>query len=87
MQAPPPEGPRAPSADGAGTTGHADGRHDGTNSAPAGAPADAQMRLLLADLRRRLGPACRDWSEDAFESLIREVALRKVRWGDEAKRH
>jgi hypothetical protein len=45
------------------------------------------MRLLLADLRRRLGPACRDWSEDAFESLIREVALRKVRWGDEAKRH
>ena len=45
------------------------------------------MRLLLADLRHRLGPACRHWSEDAFESLIREIALRKVRWGEATKRH
>jgi hypothetical protein len=42
------------------------------------------MRLLLADLRRRLGPACRDWSEEAFESLILEIAHRKARWGDAA---
>jgi hypothetical protein len=50
-------------------------------------PADAQMRLLLADLRQRLGPACPDLSEDAFESLIREIALRKVRWSNAVRRY
>ena len=53
----------------------------------AGAWADAQVLLLLADLRRRLGPACRDWGEDAFEALLREIALRRVRWDEEVDGH
>ncbi len=73
---------------GPGAAGRAVGRHDHTDGAASpGATADAEMRQLLADLRRRLRPACGDWSEDAFESLIREIALRKVRWGDTATHH
>jgi hypothetical protein len=93
VHAPLPEDPQAPGADsadadGAGSTVHADrlvDRADG--AAAAGTPLDAPTRLLLADLRRRLGPACRHWSPDAFESLVREIAHRKVRWGDAARRH
>jgi hypothetical protein len=51
------------------------------------AAADARMRLLLADLRRRLRPACPGWSEDAFEALVREIAVRKARWGEATQRH
>lgn len=86
--APPPEDPRPLDAGEGGAIGHADGWHHGADDAAhGGAPADARLLSLVADLRRRLGPACREWSEEAFESLIREIALRKLRWGEAAKRH
>jgi hypothetical protein len=44
------------------------------------------MLPLLADLRRRLRAACRDWSEAEFESLVYEIARRKLRWGEGAGR-
>ena len=55
-------------------------------SAHAAEPGDARLPAVVADLRRRLHPVCRDWDEGAFESLIREVARRKLRWTDGAER-
>jgi hypothetical protein len=88
VHAPPPEDPRvlgAHGSDGVDATGHADAT--GGIVPPVGVPADAALPLLLADLRCRLGPACRGWSEAAFEALILEIALRKMRWGEAAKPH
>ena len=46
------------------------------------APGDARVATLLDDLRRRLRPACRDWSEAEFEAVIQRIARAKLRWTD-----
>jgi hypothetical protein len=43
-------------------------------------PADSQLALLVAELRERLRPACRDWEEADFEALVQRIARLKVRW-------
>ena len=46
------------------------------------APGDARVAPLLDDLRRRLRPACQDWSEAEFETVIQRIARAKLRWTD-----
>jgi hypothetical protein len=46
------------------------------------APSDARAAPLLDDLRRRLRPACQDWSEEEFEGVIQRIARAKLRWTD-----
>jgi hypothetical protein len=46
------------------------------------AAGDARVAPLLDDLRRRLRPACRDWSEAEFEAVIQRIARAKLRWTD-----
>jgi len=52
------------------------------DDAAEAAPGDARVARLLDDLRRRLRPACRDWSEAEFEAVIQRIARAKLRWTD-----
>jgi hypothetical protein len=59
-----------------------EGATDGAAAGPAGGgggmpnvgPADARRALLVAELRERLRPACRDWGEADFETLVQRIA-------------
>jgi hypothetical protein len=67
--------------------GHAEDRAAEAAGALDGQRADglaAAASSLVPDLRRRLRPACQDWSEADFEALVQRIARIKRRWLDEA---
>ena len=43
---------------------------------------DPRFALLVAELAERLRPACAGWDDAMFEALVRQIARRKVLWGE-----
>jgi hypothetical protein len=41
---------------------------------------DGPVAFLADDIRQRLAPICRDWSEHEFESVVQRIARMKLRW-------
>jgi hypothetical protein len=64
----------------------ADGAAGGDGAARPPDERDPRFAQLVADLAERLRPACAQWDEDAFETLVRRIARLKLRWGDAHRR-
>jgi hypothetical protein len=63
-------------------------RSAGAGGAPTTRDAErceARLERLAADLRVRLRPVCRDWSDADFEALVRDVARFKARWSADTR--
>ncbi len=60
----------------------------GAASADGAGPEERDPRFaqLVADLAERLRPACAQWDEVAFQTLVRRIARLKLRWGDAYRR-
>ena len=85
MHEPPPERQRGVGDATVGaTTAREIASGDGSIAAFASTPGDPRVVPLVAELRRRLRPACRGWDEAAFEALLHHMARTKLRWTDEA---
>jgi hypothetical protein len=67
------------------TGGDGDGVGAPPAEAPARPPADPRLALVVAELRRRLRPVCRDWADPEFEALVHRIARTKLRWADRAE--
>ena len=41
---------------------------------------DGPVAMLADDIRQRLAPICREWSERDFEAVVQRIARMKLRW-------
>ncbi|HEX5971528.1 MAG TPA: hypothetical protein VFY85_06350 [Gemmatimonadaceae bacterium] len=41
---------------------------------------DGPIAMIADDIRQRLAPICRDWSEHDFEVVVQRIARMKLRW-------
>lgn len=54
----------------------------GNGGDPHGMMTESSVARLMAEISARLGPVCRGWDAAEFEAVVREIARRKLRWGD-----